>query len=379
MSTIHVGIVGCGQRAWGYAKRIKHVDRLLISGVCDIDMNRCKFFARKVKDLCTQTTISIYTNAKEMAESKTCDIIFICVPDNLHLTVFEQVCKFVKNVVIEKPLCITWQQVEQLDKLKKRNNVNVFVPFVLRFSTVFRYLSELLPRIGEIKRFDYNLDMEWDHSVSYFRRWHRRKENSGGLLISKGCHDIDVILWLNGSKYNQCDMFGSVHSFSPKNQNRCSTCEEKCGFRFLGKYVLMTDSDIEDCHKFDNCVLVNDHDIVDHYTCIIKYDNYVCTYSACMYQEKGNRQLLINGTNGYISCDYSLDRIILKEFGKDREVFEVPISTRTGHKGADVHFLASMIDAYTENKDLLYQESLDCMRLCFILQDRIAQTLPPNI
>jgi predicted dehydrogenase len=37
-----------------------------------------------------------------------------------------------------------------------------------------------------------NVDFEWfvdtQHGVDYFRRWHRRKENSGGLLVHKATH-----------------------------------------------------------------------------------------------------------------------------------------------------------------------------------------------
>ena len=33
------------------------------------------------------------------------------------------------------------------------------------------------------------------HGAEYFRRWHRKKENSGGLLVHKATHHFDLVNW----------------------------------------------------------------------------------------------------------------------------------------------------------------------------------------
>ena len=41
--------------------------------------------------------------------------------------------------------------------------------------------------------FEYLLDTI--HGADYYRRWHRKKENSGGLLVHKSTHHFDLVNW----------------------------------------------------------------------------------------------------------------------------------------------------------------------------------------
>ena len=36
------------------------------------------------------------------------------------------------------------------------------------------------------------------HGADYFRRWHREKKNSGGLLVHKSSHHFDLVNWWLG-------------------------------------------------------------------------------------------------------------------------------------------------------------------------------------
>ena len=36
------------------------------------------------------------------------------------------------------------------------------------------------------------------HGADYFRRWHRDKKNSGGLLVHKSSHHFDLVNWWIG-------------------------------------------------------------------------------------------------------------------------------------------------------------------------------------
>lgn len=46
------------------------------------------------------------------------------------------------------------------------------------------------------------MNFEWglntQHGADYFRRWHRNKNNSGGLLVHKSTHHFDLVnFWLD--------------------------------------------------------------------------------------------------------------------------------------------------------------------------------------
>ena len=37
--------------------------------------------------------------------------------------------------------------------------------------------------------------LDTSHGADYFRRWHRQKANSGGLLVHKASHHFDLVNW----------------------------------------------------------------------------------------------------------------------------------------------------------------------------------------
>jgi hypothetical protein len=90
-----------------------------------------------------------------------------------------------------------------------------------------------------------------------------------------------------------------------------------------------------------------------------------------MFQEKPNRQLLINGMNGTIKGDYLLNTIYVKIHDQQEDCIDVKVNTNSGHKGADGQFIDELFDTYLENKDehLLYNESIDCLTACFKLNN----------
>ena len=52
--------------------------------------------------------------------------------------------------------------------------------------------------IGEVKAVHFEWMLSTYHGADYFRRWHRDKRNSGGLLVHKSTHHFDLVnFWLN--------------------------------------------------------------------------------------------------------------------------------------------------------------------------------------
>ncbi|HYY28187.1 MAG TPA: Gfo/Idh/MocA family oxidoreductase [Chthoniobacterales bacterium] len=58
-------------------------------------------------------------------------------------------------------------------------------------------MKELLiaDAIGEVKSIHFEWLLDTNHGADYFRRWHREKPNSGGLMVHKATHHFDLINW----------------------------------------------------------------------------------------------------------------------------------------------------------------------------------------
>ena len=52
--------------------------------------------------------------------------------------------------------------------------------------------------IGEVTSVHFEWALDTVHGADYFRRWHREKKNSGGLLVHKSSHHFDLVNWWLG-------------------------------------------------------------------------------------------------------------------------------------------------------------------------------------
>src|SRR5665811_2239215 len=49
--------------------------------------------------------------------------------------------------------------------------------------------------IGDVLSVTFEWVLDTAHGADYFRRWHREKDKSGGLLIHKSSHHFDLVNW----------------------------------------------------------------------------------------------------------------------------------------------------------------------------------------
>jgi len=61
--------------------------------------------------------------------------------------------------------------------------------------------------------------LDTSHGADYFRRWHRNKENSGGLLVHKSTHHFDLINWWVDSYPQRVFAMGELKFYGQKNAN----------------------------------------------------------------------------------------------------------------------------------------------------------------
>ena len=82
-----------------------------------------------------------------------------------------------------------------------RPGQRVTVAFNYRYNPLHEQVRELLAggEIGEIGSVHFEWLLDVRHGADYFRRWHRDKANSGGLLVHKASHHFDLVNWWLGA------------------------------------------------------------------------------------------------------------------------------------------------------------------------------------
>ncbi|KAH7328893.1 hypothetical protein B0I35DRAFT_473551 [Stachybotrys elegans] len=130
------------------------------------------------------------------------DGAFICVLDEMHRDVVVGLAPLGLHIMCEKPLGCSLDEIMDMYKaLQPAQASSVFsIGHVLRYSPHNIALRKLLLEdraIGDIHSVVHTEPVGWWHfSHSYVRGNWRNERTTGPSLLTKSCHDIDLLLWL---------------------------------------------------------------------------------------------------------------------------------------------------------------------------------------
>ncbi len=128
------------------------------------------------------------------------DTIIVTTMDRTHDDYIVRALRAGCDVITEKPMTIDETRALRILDAIEETGKTVRVAFNYRYAPHHSKVRELLMNntIGDV----YSVHFEWllntEHGADYFRRWHREKRNSGGLLVHKSTHHFDLMnFWLD--------------------------------------------------------------------------------------------------------------------------------------------------------------------------------------
>ncbi|MCP2635866.1 Gfo/Idh/MocA family oxidoreductase [Microbacterium sp. HD4P20] len=125
------------------------------------------------------------------------DRVIVTSPDWTHDRHIVAALEAGADAVVEKPLTTTPDGVRAIADAAKRTGRDVTVTFNYRYSPRNSALKRALSagEIGEVTSVHFEWVLDTAHGADYFRRWHRDKDRSGGLLVHKASHHFDLVNW----------------------------------------------------------------------------------------------------------------------------------------------------------------------------------------
>ena len=211
--------------------------------------------------------------------------------------------------------------------------------------------------------------LDREHGADYFRRWHRNKVNSGGLMVHKATHHFDLVNWWLSTTPVSVFAMGHRKFYTPEMANRigltkrgdrCFDCPHMatCAFSldlesFTNLKRLYFDNEQYDGYYRDRCVFSDQIDIEDTMVVTVDYQSGAkLSYSLNTFMPWEGYTVVFNGTKGrlehkceeqvYISGDGSTpgslkkDGTWIKIYPLIEPAYEVDIwGGEGGHGGAD--------------------------------------------
>ncbi len=147
------------------------------------------------------------------------DRVIITSPDFTHAGLIVRSLDAGADVVVEKPLTIDPESTRRIAEAVTRSGRQVVVTHNYRYSPRNSGLKELIKSgaVGTPLSVTFEWVLDTAHGADYFRRWHRDKINSGGLLIHKASHHFDLINWLLSDAPTQVYARGGVRFYGAEN------------------------------------------------------------------------------------------------------------------------------------------------------------------
>ena len=185
------------------------------------------------------------------------------------------------DVITEKPLTISAAKLQRIVDTQRRTGRKLTVAFNYRYSPVRSQVKRALLDgvVGEITAVDFHWLLDTRHGADYFRRWHRNKANSGGLLVHKATHHFDLVNWWLQSVPRTVHATGERRYYRPEQADRlgletrgerCHGCAAggQCPFHFditarEGLKAMYFDQERHDGYRRDQCVFSAEIDIED--------------------------------------------------------------------------------------------------------------------
>src|SRR6478672_4963143 len=150
------------------------------------------------------------------------DTVVVTSPDFTHAAVIETCLRAGADVVVAKPLTIDAAGCASIAAAVRETGRRVTVTFNYRYSPRNSALKELISSgaIGTVTSVNFEWVLDTVHGADYFRRWHREKANSGGLLIHKASHHFDLVNWWIDDQPNRVYASGGLRFYGAANARK---------------------------------------------------------------------------------------------------------------------------------------------------------------
>jgi predicted dehydrogenase len=317
---VKFAIVGAGARHAMFRTAITktHANGNDLVALCDVNEKRLALSASKIPDQ-PGNGIATYDAADfgRMMNEQQPDTVIVTTPDYLHHEYIVRALKDGRDVMTEKPMTVDLGKLKEILDAQAESGRKVTVTFNYRYTPARTQLKDLLMSgaIGDITAVDFTWFLDRVHGADYFRRWHRYKDKSGGLLVHKSTHHFDLMNWWVASTPKTVSATGKRQFYTPEmavelglgdHGERCHGCPvfDKCDYRLdlendPGLRELYLEAEDDDGYLRDKCVFADDITIEDTMQVQVRYANDVMmNYTLCAYSPWEGLEIRFHGTKG---------------------------------------------------------------------------------
>jgi len=319
-------VVGTGARAGMFVNAITNTykDVAELVGFCDQSQVRMDWYNGRLQNDNGLEPVPTYSAEQfdQMVAETRPDTVIVTTVDATHHLYITRAMELGCDVISEKPVTTDLPKLEAIFEAIERTGRSLRVTFNYRYAPAYTQFRQLVldGKVGRPLAVDFSWILDTSHGADYFRRWHREKENSGGLLIHKATHHFDLVNWWVDAYPKEVFAMGELNFYGRENA-------EKRGERYsYGRYTgvpeaeddpfalfltskaalkgLYLDAEAETGYIRDRNVFGEPITIEDTMAVTVRYNNgVILSYCLIAYAPWEGLRVAITGTKGRIEMD----------------------------------------------------------------------------
>ena len=216
----HVGIGGRARMYYqAIAKTYNETSELV--AFCDTNQTRMDYANEVLVNEFGYHAVPTYRadEFEKMIEETKPDFVIVTSIDRTHHKYIIKAMEMGCDVISEKPMTMDATKCQDIIDCIERTGKSLRVTFNYRYAPHNTKLRELIMNgtIGKVTQVHFEWILNTSHGADYFRRWHRDKKNSGGLLVHKSTHHFDLVNFWLGTYPKRVFALGDLKFYGKEN------------------------------------------------------------------------------------------------------------------------------------------------------------------
>ncbi|KIM91075.1 hypothetical protein PILCRDRAFT_811591 [Piloderma croceum F 1598] len=391
---ITLAVIGCGQRGDTYAQyALDEPEKCQVVAIAEPRPKTQQNFsaAHRVdqtlvfntwQELHAASAETIRTTGKRLA-----DAVIVSVLDRMHLEVVLAFAEQGYHILCEKPMATSLDDCIKMEAAVKKAGIIFGMGHVLRYSPYNKAVTEIVRAgtLGELVNIVHIEPVGYYHFAHSYVRGNWRKESETSFsLMTKSCHDIDILChWLSPNTPSRVSSFGSLQHFRKSAKpatagdvTRCLDCpmEKDCAYSAKKIYfepvsqgnlgwpasvIIDGVPDIENITDalqngpYGKCVYESSNDVCDQQVVNLEFSNgATASFTMVAYTTAiCDRQTHLHFTHGELIGD--MKTFTVTDFRTRQSTVHRPKLERGHHGGGDLGLIRTFVEAVRAGKQEL--------------------------
>ena len=321
-------LIGVGSRSSMYTTALAttFADRAELVGLCDVNRARMAHTVARLDRLSAEgkgwagPVCCEPTELANMLKQQEVDEVIVTSIDRTHHRYIIEVMQAGCDAICEKPLTVDAAKCAAVLEAERKSGRKLRVTFNYRYGPRNAVFAQLLREgcVGVPTSVHFEWLLDTVHGADYFRRWHRDKRNSGGLMVHKASHHFDLVNWWLRAVPVSVFGLGDLRFYGRENAEQRGVArfyERGTGSGTNDPFALdlavdpelkalYLDAEAEDGYLRDRSVFSDGISIEDDMAVLARYNNgATMSYHLVAYAPWEGYRVMVNGTEGRLELD----------------------------------------------------------------------------